>query len=280
MAIEFDVEFAQELCDLVFKDLGFGCSFFGLEGVILASNARERIGGIHNGAAQIMRHEANQFSVNAEQAAASSGKMKEGISVAIDVEGERLAAVGIAGPLERVTQLCQVIGLFIRTMIRRQQEDKAHLAEAAAQKAKAERIASLVDKATGIVATTSEASRETDASVGSLAAATMQIGQMAGFIKKIASQTNMLSLNARIEAARAGDAGAGFAVVANEVKELALQTAKATADITMQIVEVQKATSEVRRSTAAIAVNVGEMNTIIGAVAETMAADAKTLSAA
>lgn len=271
MAAEFDVVYAQELCDLVQNDLGYGCSFMGEDGTIIASSARQRIGTIHNGAAKVMRRECNQYAVDTEEAAASNGKIKEGVTVGIDFDGRRVAAVGIAGNLDRVLPLAQILSLFIRSMMRKEADDKEHLAEVAAQKAKAARISALVEKATDIVAATADASRKTDASVDSLTSATKRIGQMAGFIKQIASQTNMLSLNATIEAARAGEAGRGFAVVANEVKNLATQTAKATADITGQIDEVQSATANVRRSTSAIAVNVGEVNTIIASVAHTMA---------
>lgn len=69
--------------------------------------------------------------------------------------------------------------------------------------------------------------------------AARKIGRITETITDISDQTNLLALNATIEAARAGEAGKGFAVVANEIKDLASQTAHATADIKQQISDVQ-----------------------------------------
>ncbi|MEO5333681.1 MAG: methyl-accepting chemotaxis protein [Magnetococcus sp. YQC-5] len=78
----------------------------------------------------------------------------------------------------------------------------------------------------------------------SLASAAQEIGSVIELINNIAEQTNMLALNASIEAAGAGDAGKGFAVVANEVKDLAKQTSSATLLIGDRIDEMQNKAEE------------------------------------
>ena len=82
--------------------------------------------------------------------------------------------------------------------------------------------------------------QSTNKVVESLEESAGRIDSVVNLIQDIAEQTNLLALNATIEAARAGEAGKGFAVVASEVKNLAGQTAQATAEITAQVKAVQE----------------------------------------
>ena len=98
--------------------------------------------------------------------------------------------------------------------------------------------------------------KETASTEENLGGRSEQIGAIVGTIQEIADQTNLLALNAAIEAARAGEQGRGFAVVADEVRKLAERTRKATAEISEMIRSIQ---SETKEAVAAMETGVDEV---------------------
>ncbi|BCJ55578.1 hypothetical protein Asp14428_70530 [Actinoplanes sp. NBRC 14428] len=117
--------------------------------------------------------------------------------------------------------------------------------------------------------------QSTNRTIATLGESSRQIGDVIKVITSIAEQTNLLALNATIEAARAGEAGKGFAVVASEVKDLAQETARATEDISRRVEAIQSDSGsavEAISEIAGVIERINEYTTTIASAVEEQAA--------
>jgi len=131
-------------------------------------------------------------------------------------------------------------------------------------------IAEIASQLTNSAAKANMAVTETEDARGriqGLETASAKIGEIINLISDIAEQTNLLALNATIEAARAGEAGKGFAVVASEVKNLANQTARATEEISRQVDSVRDAVGGSVDAVNRIAGSIDEIDEVTASVA-------------
>jgi methyl-accepting chemotaxis protein len=176
---------------------------------------------------------------NAEQlAAAASQAAANAHSVEDKSRQQSDAASAMAAAVEQVTVSINHVS------------ESAQLASGSARRAGelAEQGVGVVQAAASRMQITAESVAETTKGIESLSSKSAEINLVVNVIKDIADQTNLLALNAAIEAARAGEQGRGFAVVADEVRKLAERTGKSTTEITGMVGGIQQETDLAVRS--------------------------------
>jgi methyl-accepting chemotaxis protein len=176
---------------------------------------------------------------------ASASMVSSSQQMSTNAEETATQANAVSTAAEQVSKSVQSVALAT-------QEMSASIREVAQQATDAARVAT-----SGV-----KVAQATNTTVVKLGSSSQEIGKVIKVITSIAEQTNLLALNATIEAARVGEAGRGFVVVANEVKELARETARATEEISLKIEAIQGDSRDVVAAISQLGASINQINDI------------------
>jgi len=214
---------ANKIVDFIYEASGHYSIVCNINGEIIAAKVRNRVGQVHPGAQRMLREGLTGISISMEEEVTSDGRMKAGCNLPIYYNNELIGSIGITGdpvmtePMTRMASNLLAKELREKEMLEKivghvaklDQSIVALVSSINTTDTSQEKVTSQVDKVEELVGNSFVEIEKTE--------------EIIGVIEDIASNTQMLSLNAAIEAAHAREHGKGFSIVADAIRKLSSQ---------------------------------------------------------
>jgi len=217
---------------------------------LMVESMKKTLRGVANGVQELVESSSGLQSVSNDVCLAAQNNQSQAEDVSKNVQA-------MSGNMNSVAAATEQATVNISTVAAATEEMSVTINE----------IAQNAGRAKNITASAVETAKEATNEVDHLGSVAVEIQDVTKTISNISSQTHILALNAVIEATRAGDAGKGFSVVANEIKALAVQTATAAKEIQDKIVNVQNATGQTINRIQEVSRIIFEIDSIVATMA-------------
>ena len=226
-----DREIASKIVTFIHTATGMNSIVCDLDGTIVAAQIASRIGTVHTGARKMLQENLPHMIITAEEEAASGGLVRAGINLPIRHNDALIGSIGIPGDPEKTLLVTQMAsGLFTKEL-REREMLQLLLGHAAQMDAAITAIVATVEQVNAsqaqVAGTVDEVAQLVNASFEDI----KTTDEVVETIQSIASNTQMLGLNAAIEAAHARQHGRGFAIVAEAVRKLSEQSSQSADSI-------------------------------------------------
>lgn len=274
-----DREVAENIIEFIYTATGMTGIICDEEGVIIAAKVSSRIGNVHDGARKMLQQGLPHIIITPEDEAASGGMVKAGINMPLRHNNQVIGSIGIPGDPEQTMLVTKMaVGLISRDIRERElfrrllghaeQMDgsiSAIVATVEQMNTSQQKVSGTVDEVEQLVSASFEDIKTTD--------------EVVETIQSIASNTQMLGLNAAIEAAHAKEHGRGFAIVAEAVRKLSIQCGESADSIMVTQAHLNESMGKVVDCSRHLTSNTHEQTRSTHAIAE-MVLELKQISEA